>query len=334
MAAASEGDPLSALCRLPTPLVHIEDGLLSRRGVDLWLKLEGESHPQFGGNKLRKLAPNLELALRSGAHRVIAFGIGRSTFLFAVASACRELGLQSVGIVEESRHSARALARLRALGMELIDVPSAVYRRAAPMGRVDLVRAKVPDGYVLPEGGSNPTGIANCGAIVREIDIDVDLITTPMGTGGTLAGLALGAAGRARVLGFTALQGQDYDVDRVHRFTEAAGGEDPRNWDVCLDYHSRQLPDMRVRSFMRAFQQAHGIELDTRYNGKSMYGLWDLIERGEIARGTRVVAVHTGGLETGENRLPPEAEIEHRVPARRTYRARLARKVVRVARRR
>ena len=48
---------------------------------------------------------------------------------------------------------------------------------------------------------------------------------------------------------------------------------------------------------MEAFELAHSIPLDPIYTGKLLYGLFDLAQKGFFPRGSRVLAVHSGGLQ-------------------------------------
>jgi 1-aminocyclopropane-1-carboxylate deaminase/D-cysteine desulfhydrase-like pyridoxal-dependent ACC family enzyme len=72
-----------------------------------------------------------------------------------------------------------------------------------------------------------------------------------------------------------------------------------KNWDVNEDYHfggyAKQQPELE--RFIKWFQQKHGIPLDRIYTGKMFYGIYDLIMKKKIAENTRIVAVHTGGLQ-------------------------------------
>jgi 1-aminocyclopropane-1-carboxylate deaminase len=49
--------------------------------------------------------------------------------------------------------------------------------------------------------------------------------------------------------------------------------------------------------FIKAFKQNHLTQLEPVYTGKMMYGLYDMIKNDHFPRGTRIVAIHTGGLQ-------------------------------------
>ncbi len=64
---------------LPTPLVTLDVPELERVGVRLRLKRDDLAHPTVPGNKWRKLAPNLALAVQQGYTGLLTFGGAYST---------------------------------------------------------------------------------------------------------------------------------------------------------------------------------------------------------------------------------------------------------------
>ena len=57
------------------------------------------------------------------------------------------------------------------------------------------------------------------------------------------------------------------------------------------------LSIFRIVFDLSKFKKDFGIELDAVYTGKMFYGLFDLIQKGYFETGTRIVAIHTGGLQ-------------------------------------
>ena len=49
--------------------------------------------------------------------------------------------------------------------------------------------------------------------------------------------------------------------------------------------------------FINEFYLNHNIPLDIVYTGKMMMGIFDLIKKDYFLRGTRILAIHTGGLQ-------------------------------------
>ena len=50
-------------------------------------------------------------------------------------------------------------------------------------------------------------------------------------------------------------------------------------------------------SFINGFKQNFNIALDPIYTGKMMFGIFDLIEKGFFQKGSKILAIHTGGLQ-------------------------------------
>ncbi len=279
--------------------------LEERRGVRILLARDELTHPELPGNKWRKLKYNLREADRLGHDTLLTFGGAYSNHLAAVAAAGRLTGRRTVGIVRGEELAERplnpTLARARTDGMELRFIDRATYRRKhEPEVLADLLRETGP-AYVLPEGGSNALALPGCAELVAEVQAltTFDVLAVSCGTGGTLAGLLTGLAGQHQALGFAALQGADFLRADIDQLTQQATGRTYANWELRTDYaaggYARLTPELR--QFIIDFRQRHGILLDPIYTGKMMAGLFDLVEKGHFARGTTVVAVHTGGLQ-------------------------------------
>ena len=44
-------------------------------------------------------------------------------------------------------------------------------------------------------------------------------------------------------------------------------------------------------------KEEYQIQLDPIYTGKMIYGIFDLIDKGFFSKGSKIVAIHTGGLQ-------------------------------------
>ena len=49
--------------------------------------------------------------------------------------------------------------------------------------------------------------------------------------------------------------------------------------------------------FMEQIEQDHGLLLDPVYTGKALYGIFDMIKKDQFKKGTRLLFIHTGGLQ-------------------------------------
>jgi 1-aminocyclopropane-1-carboxylate deaminase len=148
----------------------------------------------------------------------------------------------------------------------------------------------------LPEGGTNELAIRGTAEIMPEIVAQLghtpDYVCCPVGTGGTVAGLAQSAPEATQVMGFVVLKVPN------SLWLSAQPVSVARGWRVH-DYHfggyARATPELLT--FIRAFEQKNGVLLEQVYTGKMLYGIYDLAQQGYFPNGATVVAVHTGGLQ-------------------------------------
>ncbi|MFI6155924.1 1-aminocyclopropane-1-carboxylate deaminase/D-cysteine desulfhydrase [Kitasatospora sp. NPDC051170] len=290
---------------LPTPLVDCAEEVFARAGVELRLKRDDLLHPSVPGNKWRKLAPNLAAAVEGGHRRLLTFGGAYSTHLRAVAAAAAALGLESVGLVRGEELAGRprnwSLAAAERAGMRLEFLGRAEYREATG-------RAEAGDGgswrrwepcLVLPEGGSNALAVTGAAVIPAELpDLGGrDVVCCPVGTGGTLAGIAAGLPPGARALGVAVLRGgEGYLEAEVARLHRAAYGREFANWRIDHGHHGGgygRVP-AELAAFAAGFERRHGVPVELRYVAKLLAALADLTAVGAFPRGTRLTAVVTG----------------------------------------
>jgi 1-aminocyclopropane-1-carboxylate deaminase len=286
--------------RLPSPLVELVDDRLG--DVRLLLKRDDLIHGELTGNKWRKLKYVLADARSSGASTLLTFGGAYSNHLRAVAAAGRLYGFSTIGVVRgEERPYNPVLASAVADGMRLHYLDRASYRRKSDPDVVDALRRSFGDFYPIPEGGTTTLAVQGCAELVGEIDEPFDVITCPVGTGGTLAGLSAGLGPGRRALGISVLKGALSLDDEVAQLQRAAIGRVHANWTIDHRFHcggfARRSP--LLDEFLEGFASRHGLRLDPVYVGKMMLGLFTLISQGVVPAGTTVVAVVTGGPSDG-----------------------------------
>lgn len=290
----------------PPLLLPLPHPAAERRGVQLLLWRDDLLNPYLPGNKARKLKYNLLQAQAEGHTRLLTFGGAYSNHLAAVAAAGRLHGLATVGLVRGEAHQPlnATLAGCEAAGMALHYLDRATYRRRAEPALLAELQQRYGPAYLLPEGGTNALALRGVAELIPELRqyTDFDYLAVAAGTGGTLAGLALGLAEAgypARALGVAALKGAEFLRAAIDELTLAAAGRVLVNYELHLGYHCggyAKLP-AELRHFIAGFEQDYGVLLDPIYTGKLLAGVLDLLEQGHFARGSTVVAVHTGGLQ-------------------------------------
>jgi 1-aminocyclopropane-1-carboxylate deaminase len=284
----------------------IPHSIATSHSVRLLLWRDDLLNPDLPGNKARKLKYNLLAARAQGYTRLLTFGGAYSNHLAAVAAAGRLHSFETLGLVRGEEHSPLnpTLARCVVDGMQLHYLDRTTYRqRIEPNFLAELQQAYGP-AYLLPEGGTNDLALRGVAELIGELrqHTNFDAVAVATGTGGTLAGLALGLAEAhypARALGIAALKGAGFLQAEVDALTQAATGQPLVNYELHLDYHFggyAKLPP-ELRAFIQQFEVDFGVLLDPIYTGKLLFSVLDLIERGHFAPGSTVVAVHTGGLQ-------------------------------------
>jgi 1-aminocyclopropane-1-carboxylate deaminase len=245
-------------------------------------------HLRVESNKPRKLKYNLLAAAHEGHHTLVTFGGAYSNHLRATAQAGRLHGFATIGLVRgEQRLPLNPVLRFATeQGMQLTYVDRAAYRRKeVPPG--------LPEHYLIPEGGSNELAVQGCAELGEELDFDV--VTVPVGTGGTLAGLAAGLP-HGRALGFSVLKGGDFLRDDVAALQRRTFGATRGRWSIETGFHfggyAKTPP--QLMDFVDAFEASHGLRLDPIYTGKMMFGLATLIEQGAFSQRERICALITG----------------------------------------
>ncbi len=305
--------PRVQLALTPTPLQPLKR-LSEHTGVEFYMKrddLTGDIG--LAGNKVRKLEYLLGQALAEGATHVLTTGGPQSNHARATAAAAARLGLKCV-LVLAGRDPGSRLGNLLLDDLFGADIrfPGAVTKedQARALGEAAAeIRAAGGVPYVVPIGGSTPLGVVGSYHCYEELAGQLpgdSWICTTTGSGGTHAGLALGAAllgGAKRVHAFSIWQPASYLVPLTERLVQEAaallGREVPASPPIHVDdaylgpRYGKASP--ACLEAIRLVARLEGIVLDHVYTGKAMAGVLDYIRRGIIRPGERVVFVHTGG---------------------------------------
>lgn len=281
------------------PIVQgLRDARLDRVGVAMVLVRDDLVDAELPGNKARKLKFNLVAAREQGFGTLLTFGGAYSNHLRAVAAAGRRHGFRTVGVVRGEEHQPLnpSLAYAAEQGMILTYLDRDAYRRKHTAAVLAELKQAWGDCYVIPEGGSNALAVRGCAELPGEIDAEYDVLCCPVGTGGTLAGLAGGLTGDRQALGVAVLKGAGFLVDEVTKLQRQAFGAPTGNWRIDLDHHfggyAKRTP--ALDAFVADFHHRHGLALDPIYTGKLLSALFDLAEQGVFPRGTCLAAVITG----------------------------------------
>ena len=268
--------------------------------VRLFIKREDQLHPIISGNKWRKLKYNLIKAKEAGQTTLLTFGGAYSNHIHAVAGAAKEYGFKSIGVIRGEEHLPLnpTLTAAKEMGMELQYMDRSTYRLKQTKEVIDSLQKKHGDILIIPEGGTNALAIVGAAEMVAGIEKDYDYFCVACGTAGTATGIISGLNGKAEVLGFSVLKG-DFHKDEIRSWLANIKKSKLRNWEVNTDYHFGGYAKytLQLINFINKFKSEKNIQLEPIYTGKMLYGTIDLIAKGFFPKNSRVLAIHTGGLQ-------------------------------------
>ena len=273
----------------PTPIQRL-DNISALLNTNVFVKRDDLTGIGLGGNKVRKLEYLLADARRLGAEVVFTTGGAQSNHAMLTAAAAAKLGMRAILILKKR------------------GVTACVGNHADIYAEMDRVGAGlgVPY-YKIPCGGSNALGSLGYVDCAREIagqGVRFDHIVCAEGSGGTMAGLALGAR---LFLPGTRVHGMMVDTDPFDEITprlmrEAAallgadvsvGPEDFDLRDMCGPGYA--IPSEAGNAAVSLMAEKEGLFLDPVYTGKAFAGLVELAREGAFRPEDNVLFIHTGG---------------------------------------
>jgi L-cysteate sulfo-lyase len=197
------------LAHLPTPLEHLPRLSRALGGPEVWIKRDDCTGLSSGGNKTRKLEFLLAQARDRNADVVLTQGATQSNHARQTAAAAAKLGLECHLLLED--RTGKADRCYTESGNVLLDhLHGASVEHCAPgpdmNGELEKVAARMrAEGrrpYVIPGGGSNPTGaLGYVNAALElvgqanELGLKIDHVVHATGSAGTQAGMIVGLAG-------------------------------------------------------------------------------------------------------------------------------------------
>ncbi|BBO68434.1 putative 1-aminocyclopropane-1-carboxylate deaminase [Desulfosarcina alkanivorans] len=316
--------PRITLANTPTPLQKMER--LSRQaGVEIFFKRDDFTGSELSGNKVRKLEFILADALQRGADTVITCGGAQSNHCRATALAAVRAGLSSLLLLrtDDPANPPAVSGNIlldRLAGSDVVWISPDQYRARDEVFEREARRLRSEGRHpcIIPEGGSTAlgawgyvAGMAELAADLKRLDGDRVKPTTIVcaaGSGGTLAGLALGArlSGEpVRVVGVNVCDDRDYFVNIIdgicREFDRAwqphsSAGIPP--YDIVDGYVGRGYALSRPEELaaIRDLVRLEGVVLDPVYTGKAYFGMMAELAKAPRVFGERIVFIHTGGL--------------------------------------
>lgn len=306
------------LAQLPTPLEPLDRLSEAWNGPRIWVKRDDLTGFGLSGNKVRKIEFHAAAASDAGASVLITAGAEQSNHCRATALAAARLGLECELFLRtaDGRPPAEAtgnhlLHRLSGAKLHFITPDDYKSRNELMNARMERLAEDGVIAWVIPEGASDYLGMLGFALAGAELASQVDgWETAPpvwhaSSSGGTTAGLALGAAE----------SGHRYEVygtsvgDTVPELTErldAIWEETKAHRELPANLVQPRLTDHYVGGGYAAISSDElecqleatrltGLLFDPVYTGKAMYGLRQEILRGGFDGVENLVFWHTGG---------------------------------------
>lgn len=271
--------------------------IAAKKNISLFIKREDLLHPEISGNKFRKLKYNLAEAKSKGFSKLLTFGGAFSNHIAATAFAGKKYGFETIGVIRGEELAGQiyenpTLCLAQENGMRFVFVSRDLYRKKDSLEFIENLRNEYGDFYLLPEGGTNSLAIKGCEEILTEEDTGFTHVCCAVGTGGTLSGIINSLGENQKAIGFPALKGS-FLSDDIRIFVKN------NNWGLVSDYHFGGYGKINEElvSFLNTFYKETGIPLDPVYTGKMMFGIYDLIAKGYFPDESKIIAIHTGGLQ-------------------------------------
>ncbi len=305
--------PQLKLAALPTPVEFLPRLGAYLGGLRILIKRDDLTGVAFGGNKTRKLELVLAEAQSVGARTLITVGAVQSNHCRQVAALAARMGLRCK-LVLYGDPPPRASGNLfldRLFGAEIIwtskearnDTLNEVFGESWAQGERP---------YLIPLGASNGLGAAAYALAFDEMlqqtqSEHIDWVVVASSSGGTQAGLVLGAYRRhfhGRVLGIS-IDEPERELKEVVAFlareaSDRLGKEVPIRPEeiyVNADYLGQGYGVMGEpeKEAITLFAQLEGVLLDPVYTGRAAAGLIDLARKGFFRPGETILFWHTGG---------------------------------------
>lgn len=304
---------------LPTPEETLSVDWGKHHNIQVSIKRDDTMHPVISGNKWRKLQGTLLSAMANHTQHIISFGGGHSNHLHALAYCCHKLNIALTAIVR-GHYEQNMTATLRDIanwGANIRYVDKTEYQNRHEPGYLASLQPTHTQGtpaLIVPEGGSNHHALLGVATLLSELQHHYDYICCPVGSGGTLAGLAYGLAeqtkltsdddasfsaiphaSHTKLLGIAMLRGK-------HHLEEMVGSLLPDTVatpEIIHQFHAggfAKRPAWLVE-FCQQFSYQTGIVVEPVYSGKLCYAVKSLIEEGYFPANSRILLLHTGGLQ-------------------------------------
>ncbi len=311
--------PRFSLARLPTPLESLPLSPAPKSKIEIFIKRDDLTGSILSGNKIRKLEFLFYDLISKKSDVVITCGAVQSNHCRAVAALCAMSGVEC-HLVLKGKEPKTAdgnffFDKLLGAKNKFVTVREYENDNIGIMKKLaNRYKAKGKKPYIIPEGGTDPLGlwgyVKALGEIKKQSDkarIDIDTICCAVGSGGTYAGLYLGAKiinWNVNILGIAVARNSRYYQKII--FDNCVLFEKNMAKNLNINPEEFDIDDRFIgpgygkigpveTDFIKNVARNSGIILDPAYTSKALLGLFHNIADGKFKNRSKVVFIHTGG---------------------------------------
>jgi 1-aminocyclopropane-1-carboxylate deaminase len=276
----------------PSPFVSLKK-TFNNFNVDA-LRLD-TLHPIISGNKIYKLYFYIEKAILENKG-ILTFGGAFSNHIVATAYACNQFNIKCRAIIRGQKMLplSHTLLSAEAYGMELIFVSRTDYKNKELLAQQQLL----PNEIIVPEGGLGIEGIEGAKKIVAINDVsNYSHIVTAVGTGTTIAGIALSAKQYQKIIGINVLKGYDNILQNVYAIAPKL--LEINNLEIInnFSFGGYAKANSELFTWMNLLWKTENLPTDFVYTAKTFFAIKSLIDTNYFSASDSICVLHTGGLQ-------------------------------------
>ena len=272
--------------------ITVDDISFLYRSIEAKVLRLDKISPIISGNKWFKLRFYLEEAIKLKKKGIVTFGGAWSNHIVATAAICNMNGLKSLGIIrgEEPKHLSLTLQQAKQEKMQLAFISRSDYQHQKIPARISI-----EDYYLVNEGGYGKPGMEGTSSIVDYCPTDFTHCCCAVGTGTMIAGIINRVSQEQTAIGISIVKNDKTLPDKIRSLC----GHENNNWQLINDYsfggYAKHQP--ALLRFINEFYRETGIPSDFVYTGKLFYAVSELIDQNYFPTGSRLVLIHSGGLQ-------------------------------------
>jgi len=272
---------------------EIRDTFLQNKNIQLDVLRLDKIHSVISGNKWFKLKYHLDNFNAGNYNGIISFGGAWSNHIVATACACYLKKIKCIGIIrgERPEQFSNTLLEAANLEMDLKFISRETYAQKDSNEFLESIKKEFPGHYIIPEGGAGKEGEKGAGEILQNADEkNYTHIACAVGTGTMFNGIRKAASANQNILGIVALKGWKVE-------------NETNNTEMFLNYHFGGYAkyNLTLINFMNDFFRLTNIPTDFVYTGKLAFALFDLIKKDHFPPGSKILMIHSGGLQGNDS---------------------------------